>query len=654
MKIREISIRNFKPYRKTKISFPQKGNKNVYLIIGDNGKGKTSLHEAINWCLYGGSGARSNFTQYYNDKAKANKENEMWVQLEFNHNGHRYSLTREADKFNYKRKHAEENIKLNIDGNGFKPGNIEEIQEKIEGILPEEISRFFLFDGEKIQELAKQQGGQEIKEEIELLLGLKTLQNTEDDLKEMEKFYSKKVQNVEEELDKADEVKGKLSKKRKKLDELEDSLENMENKRAMLKETSEEYWEEIKEFGSDPEKKINKIENLRDKKDEKKQEIIEQQDKLRKSWRELYKIILVPVVENEMKNINEEIKELDEKITKIIYYNSKKEIIKNSINKSECEICDRQISNTEKLQGKIKKLDGDDSVEDLQEKLSKLKNMKNKLDKIETNKKLEPAQIKAKIENLERRCDEIDQKIQNIHSDLGASTEEIEDLKENKEELDEKISKLNGKIEKKKEDKKQLNEQIDNLEKELRNLSEDEKHAELMDKKSLTKKCMDVVERIRLEYISKKRDNILNEANRVFQKLTDEKRGYKGFDLEKDTFNFQLIDMEENKPNMGEIASGEKEIVSLSFILGLNKYAPYLAPIVMDTPVARLDLTYRKNLARLLAESEGQKILLVTDAELIGVKEMLKQYNSIGETYEIKRNWDKRESDIKKEKLGVI
>ena len=49
----EIRLRNWKCYREEQIQF-NTSSQHVWLVFGQNGSGKTSLLEAIQWCLYGG------------------------------------------------------------------------------------------------------------------------------------------------------------------------------------------------------------------------------------------------------------------------------------------------------------------------------------------------------------------------------------------------------------------------------------------------------------------------------------------------------------------------------------------------------------------------------------------------------------------------
>ena len=54
MKIKNIELHNYRLYKGTnKVVFPNGNNKNLYLISGENGFGKTTFLHSLLWCLYG-------------------------------------------------------------------------------------------------------------------------------------------------------------------------------------------------------------------------------------------------------------------------------------------------------------------------------------------------------------------------------------------------------------------------------------------------------------------------------------------------------------------------------------------------------------------------------------------------------------------------
>ena len=48
MRIESIEIKNFRQYREEKVLFPKKsGSKDIHIIIGENGEGKTNILKAF-------------------------------------------------------------------------------------------------------------------------------------------------------------------------------------------------------------------------------------------------------------------------------------------------------------------------------------------------------------------------------------------------------------------------------------------------------------------------------------------------------------------------------------------------------------------------------------------------------------------------------
>jgi DNA sulfur modification protein DndD len=145
-------------------------------------------------------------------KGKINPYNSatlMETRIEFEANGSQYNLCRVATMKNLvaKPKRPEDiqaDIYMQKDGAAM-PGN--EIDAEINQFLPEQVSRFFLFDGELLQEYEElliegSEQGTKIKEEIEKVLGVPALTNGRDDIRAILK-QAQKQQSAE-----ASKIKG--------------------------------------------------------------------------------------------------------------------------------------------------------------------------------------------------------------------------------------------------------------------------------------------------------------------------------------------------------------------------------------------------------------------------------------------------------------
>lgn len=171
MRIQSIELENFRQFQNEKIEFATGKIKNVTLIMGDNGAGKTSLAQAFFWCLYG--------TVSFQDKVLLNrnklnyltpgKSATVVVRLFLDHNQRHYTIIRSQEYYMGNKdvtvKNSEINIKVtDIHGNtswvGSNKSNplarAQAIESEINDILPKELSRYFFFDGEKIESLSKE------------------------------------------------------------------------------------------------------------------------------------------------------------------------------------------------------------------------------------------------------------------------------------------------------------------------------------------------------------------------------------------------------------------------------------------------------------------------------------------------------------------
>lgn len=181
MLLKSLDLLNFRQFMgEQHIDFAQDRDKNVTIIFGDNGTGKTTLAQAFKWCMYG--------EVDFSDKRLLNRtiENQMRigqvekvrVTLILVHNGIEYTLSRtQAYKLTNTRVNADASsltVRYTKNGNsafekGIQADNI------VREILAKELSRYFFFDGERIENMSKEikQGkSKEFAEAVKSLLGL--------------------------------------------------------------------------------------------------------------------------------------------------------------------------------------------------------------------------------------------------------------------------------------------------------------------------------------------------------------------------------------------------------------------------------------------------------------------------------------------------
>lgn len=163
MLLESIKLHNFRQFRDESIDFARGENgKNVTIIIGENGTGKTTFAQAFFWCMYGET--------EFSDKTILNKvvaaemrpgqEERVKVTLSLRHGAVGYTLIREQ----VYRKDYNNNVKgdntifdIAIKDAGGNTTYVKKTQceAEVKEILPKELSRYFFFDGERIEKMSK-------------------------------------------------------------------------------------------------------------------------------------------------------------------------------------------------------------------------------------------------------------------------------------------------------------------------------------------------------------------------------------------------------------------------------------------------------------------------------------------------------------------
>lgn len=162
MKINKIKLYNFSSYEGENVfDFSlESENKNIVLIGGKNGAGKTSLFTAIKVALYGplaygyvgtNSYYISKIKDLINSKAFQQNKVEMEVQITISLRIEReireYAITR---RWNYTRQKLVEEYYVERDENKLSEQELSYFQNYLKSIVPPDLFEFFLFDGEEV------------------------------------------------------------------------------------------------------------------------------------------------------------------------------------------------------------------------------------------------------------------------------------------------------------------------------------------------------------------------------------------------------------------------------------------------------------------------------------------------------------------------
>lgn len=187
MLLESIKLENFRQFRNESIDFAQGQNgKNVTIIIGENGTGKTTFAQAFFWCMYGETefSDKNMLNKIVASNLNPSQKAIVRVELRLKHGNVSYTLIREQTyKKDYSGKVKGDNTVFNIaiksaDGNtSYVPKS--RCESEVKNILPKELSRYFFFDGERIEKMSKDistgKKATDFAEAVKGLLGLNAM-----------------------------------------------------------------------------------------------------------------------------------------------------------------------------------------------------------------------------------------------------------------------------------------------------------------------------------------------------------------------------------------------------------------------------------------------------------------------------------------------
>lgn len=186
MLIRSITVENFLPFQgKQTIRFSTDPDRNVTLIMGDNGAGKTSLAQAFEWCLYGHAPKDSLqvINAFVRDHIVSGNYREAAVEVELDKDGTIFTISRRQK---YARRESgvldrpgqhEFVISYKEDGQ-TKQIAANERQATINTLLSSELSRYFFFDGEHVKSMRtelERGKSSDFAEAVKTILGLQPI-----------------------------------------------------------------------------------------------------------------------------------------------------------------------------------------------------------------------------------------------------------------------------------------------------------------------------------------------------------------------------------------------------------------------------------------------------------------------------------------------
>lgn len=618
-------------------------NKNVVVIIGENGRGKTTLLSAFNWVFYNEiiePLKSENILNYRKrNELKIGESAEVSVTVFFYEDETEYKI---SSRLNFTKKFDEsmnlidrkprQNI-YRIESNGDETElNYKITVEKL--LIPKDLRGFFFFDGEHISRLAKVDGKKEIKNAILNVLGISYLDNTKDHLTLIKKSLIEKLKRYSRNSEWESDITRAHSELQKEIDKIGKEIYDIKVKLNTGNATLEELNDIISKSNITVVKELEERNNkLTNRIEAYKQMLTDVERNIKKHIVNNFKYYLMFDYVNDVEKLLE-IKRKEGRLPS----NIKETFINDLIERGIC-ICGTCLKKGTKEYESVLALKEqagsralDDAYYDLKSLISTIKdvhsNFYKKLNLFTSNRESIKENMYADNEELKI----INKSLDNSDSEnIQEASKSRGILKVEMSELTKRLGVLEDNLSQKK------NEQI-NIEKRLKSaISTNNEIEKLKRKIDVAEKLLSVNSDFRTMFTEMVREELDLRIKDVFSKITS--KDYRVPVLTKE-FELKIVSklneegIEEQNKREEVLSTGEGQITSLSFIGALVSYAKdtkdnmilsKLAgedyPVVMDSPFGNLDEIHTTNVAANIGKLASQVIIVVSQKQWEGYVE---------------------------------
>ena len=636
MILHKLTLNNVGLFRgKQTVNLTPKGSKPIILIGGMNGAGKTTLLDAVRLCLYGkrALGSRVSLSEYqeylseiiHRDLTANSPIDHASVTLEFEYSRDgekkRYTVER-----SWKRQRDSEAIKevLAICENDRLNTDFEAKywQDYINELIPIGVSQFFFFDGENVRKLVDDSGHDAfLTESIKALFGLNLVERLQSDLH----IYANRLVK----RDSPESVQ-------KEITEVELEIENLRNKLVDIEVESEKIATQIDNLESEIEQQEHRLAteggnyarqrgNLQRQQEQLQTQIEDLKNKIRAQCGELFPFALVPENLNRLKT--QFVKELQ---------------------LNEWDAKNRALKAHKDLL--LKHLPSDEFWADISLESSQISAIQNKVTSLLTKPLESPEELQGFKKIRERSSTEYDCILEWIDTCLNKIPQEFRELNDILQSTQSEFKKVENALQKVPPEDvlKPIIEYLSDLNKRLGQLQIQEQNANevicsLKDQMEKVEQRRDMlyrtqqlrqahvkrpkrvrsVQAVLAEYILQltqaKTGTLSNAIVEGFNQLSHKPDRIKHVELDPHTFTVTLYDTNNRSISKDELSAGEQQIYTTALLLGLAKTSGKPLPMILDTPLGRLDSSHRQLLIEhYFPYASHQVILLSTDTEVVG------------------------------------
>lgn len=609
MIIKELVLHNFGVYAATN-RFEFHGKKPVVLIGGMNGRGKTTFLEAVLLSLYGSNSFAykeskyKSFGQYLKSFVNVSDGTlETYVDLEFSMDDEMYRIHRE---WSGAKQRVSEKIRVYKDGeyNQFLTDNWTMF---IENILPSGLSNFFFFDGEKIAELAVEKTSAQMKSSIKTLLGISVLDVLKDDLG---RIINRAVKNSGGDRLEANEIETL----REKRDQAVSALENIDQEIASLEDLKVEHFQELEQKRQEYSAMGGDIIVQRQELFQKRTIVQSNIDALKEQLisdaaSELPFLLVKDLLENVRKQAEIE---QDQRMLTVALEKMRAMLPKYvKSHASDQDAAERFITFIDE---KIERSSDDFSYKLSDTSLFKLQML---MDDQLLATKLRVSEHRHEYIKLQKEMDQLDRYLA-VEIDEESLAKVYREIKI----LEQKIIDIDVKLERKTEKRRKCNgEAMNAISAFNRYVEAYLKRAEVSDDEERIVKysymAISILDEYQVRLQRKKIGIVADTMTACYKKLANKKNLIDRIDMDPSTLDLLYFNVSGEVIDKASLSAGEKQLMVISLLWALALCAKKKLPVIIDTPLSRLDSAHRVSLIQTyFPQASEQTIILSTDSEI--------------------------------------
>lgn len=653
MIIQQVIIQNFGLYKGKHIVNLENNDmtKNVTLIGGLNGRGKTTFLDAIILGLYGRRALKylqderirySAFIENHVSKGiPAGSRTEISITLSgSNGEGDSITICRAWDKtlvgvsdetlIAYRNGITDESLSKNWD-------------YFVEEILPLTISRFFFFDNEKIAQIADDESFESVKDSIRALLGFTTIDQLIADMGKLAKKASQQLTD--------DEQPALL----RELDEIQKDYEEAQRKAKLAVDESSHYGTKIKQlrnrYDEENERFWQNGGNLgleRRKMEEDKKAVAGSILQYTSMVRDYSQDSSTPLLlcKSYLENISRQQEDNERRRTQY-YYDLFIAHIK-------AQLTERGPYSHELVSAVMALLDqvalefrGED------QSLVSAEILPSDTFELVRNVLTDSSRKKSFITDLLRSLMDSQTRLEQIDSHLSREIDDTETQQARRA-----MTEISDQIINLEVDKRMADERVAQYEKEQDRLLSNKARviAESMRTKLGNSETERIVEytNIVIRTMELFKDNLLEQkllelSKRImtcFMSMVKKESMIQNITIDPSTLDIKLVDYTGGELLKTQLSAGEKQLFAVSIIWGLAQCSGYDMPVIIDTPLGRLDSHHRTSFVEgYLPYAGKQVVVLSTDEEIYGrYYELIHPY--VGKEYTLVYNEDTKSTSI--------